>query len=222
MLSKKYIFETKTTRFRRKVLGLFAILGLISAVYATLCFIIVQIAVSENHKSEVAFFQRAPDLIVIFTGDSGRIPLGLHKALEYRLPHVFITGVYNPNSIRTILRRQDNALLREIDIDSYFIEIDYWARNTIENVLSMTRYLHKKGGIKTVLIVSSDYHILRIKLILQMLHSPSDHYEYYFLHAPTNYHKWRNIKILLKEVFKSLKAFLFLMLWDYEQQLPSI
>lgn len=218
MLSKKYIFETKSTFIRRKFLAFMLTVIVLLGLYIGACLTIITIASSENDKAAATFYQRTPDLIVIYTGDSGRIPFGLRKALEYQLPHVLITGVHNPNSVRSILQRQDKNLLKKIDLDSYIIEIDYTARNTIENVLSTLNYLRKKGGIKSILIISSDYHILRIKMILRMLTAPTDRYQFFFMNPPTDYRSWRNIRLILTEVFKSFKAFLFLVLWDYEAQ----
>ena len=94
------------------------------------------------------------------------------------------------------------------------IDIDYWAQNTVENVISTIRYLRQRQGIKNVLIISHDYHIGRIKLIFEHLISNKDNFKLYFLGIETNYKNYQNIKILHKELFKLFRAFVFLVFWD--------
>lgn len=216
MFSKKYIFETKRTKLKRYFLNCCLSFLFSSALYIGICIYFIYLANLETNISKEAFYKKSPDLIVIFTGDIGRIPYGIQKALEYENSKIFISGVYTSNSIKDLLISQYPQILEKINLNSNFIEIDYLARNTIENVISTLRYLRMEKNLRRVLIVSSDYHIMRIKFIFDKIKSPTDPYQFNFMGIESNYGQWRSIKILVKEVFKSLKTYGFLLLWDSE------
>jgi uncharacterized SAM-binding protein YcdF (DUF218 family) len=165
---------------------------------------------------EKLFFNRPPDLIVVFTGDQGRIPYALRKAKELKQSQIFITGVHSKNSVQTLL----NPLTLSEDFDANFLEIDYLARNTVENVISTLRYLRENRSLKTVLIISHDYHIMRIKLITNKIKASSDQIEFFYEGVPTSYANKRNLKILYKEVYKLFRTYLFLLLWDVDSTMP--
>ena len=105
-----------------------------------------------------------PDLIVVFTGGAGRIEYAIKKAQEFKQPNVFITGVHEKNSVKTII-----SPMKIADKDTEHIDIDYTARNTVENVVSTLDYLRNNRGLNKILIISSDYHIMRIKQIIYTL-----------------------------------------------------
>ena len=170
----------------------------------------------ESQSSSAAFFKKPPDLVVIFTGDRGRIKFGLDLAKKLNQNQVFITGVYSKNSVQSLLNHN------ETNLDTSYIEIDYLARNTVENALSTLRYLRKQKSHKKIIIVSHDYHIMRIKLIMSQIQSKDDHYEFYFQGLQTDYYKWRNIKILYKEVFKLIRTYGFLLLWDTDINIHDV
>ena len=212
MFKSKYIFETRRTRIIRYIqntLFLFFI-GLVG--YSIFCFLFILVSQDENKITNNTLFNRPPDIIVVFTGDKGRIPYALKMAKNFKQPNVFITGVYSKNTVQ--------SLLKEItigdEIDPNLLKIDYLARNTVENVLSTLRYLRKQENtaVKKVLIVSHDYHIMRIKLIVNTLKNNSDNFDFYYTGFESNYKSLRSIKVLYKEVFKFFRTFAFLALWS--------
>ncbi|MCO4792222.1 MAG: YdcF family protein [Bacteriovoracaceae bacterium] len=176
----------------------------------------IVVSEDENKISKEAFFKRPPDAIVVFTGDKGRIGYGLQKAREYNQPRIFITGVYSKNSVDTLLDLKESVNPPNPDM----IEIDYLASNTVENVLSTLRYLRKNKGLKRILLVSHDYHIMRIKIIMNQLSSEKETYEFYYSGIETKYDNFRSLKILYKEVFKITRTWGFLMLWDPDVRSP--
>ncbi|MBF0312809.1 MAG: YdcF family protein [Oligoflexia bacterium] len=217
MMGKQYIFETKRTRLRRYFRNFLLLILSLAMLYTVLCISIISVARYESDLAKENFYKRAPDLVAIFTGDSGRIPFGLKKSLEYQTPEILITGVYSSNSIRTLLLSQNPELLQFMNIYANQIEIDYLARNTVENVLSTLRFLRKNTSYyHTVLVISSDYHILRIKLILQFIQASNDSFDFYFMSPETDYFQWKNIKAISREVVKTLKTLGFLLLWESE------
>lgn len=217
MIGKSYIFETTSTRLKRYTVNMLLIALLSFILYSILCVLFILLSEQENKNAREAFFNRPPDLIVVFTGDQGRIPYALKKARELKQSQIFITGVHSKNSVQTLL----NPMNLSDDFDANFLEIDYLARNTVENVISTLRHLRENRSLKTVLIISHDYHIMRIKSITNKIKTESDQIEIYYEGVPTNYANSRNIKILYKEVFKLFRAYLFLMFWDADSTIPG-
>ena len=89
-LKSKYIFETQKTRTIRYLKNFTLTFFLSLFLYVISALFFIQIASSENQKSEKAFFKKPPDLIVVFTGDTGRIPYAIEKAIEYNQIIVYI------------------------------------------------------------------------------------------------------------------------------------
>lgn len=210
MLSSKYIFETKETRtwryFKNGLLYLFTLVFL----YILCGYFFILIADNENGESKEKFFKNPPDLIVIFTGDSGRIPYGIKLAKDFNQSNIFITGVYNKNSVETLI----DPLQIDDEINPNLLEIDYFARNTVENVLSTLRFLRQKKGFNNILVVSHDYHIPRIKAIFGHTRTDNDKYSIYYTGLKSDYSELRNLKVLYKEVYKFIRTYAFLMIWD--------
>ncbi|MBT3235511.1 MAG: YdcF family protein [Bdellovibrionales bacterium] len=156
------------------------------------------------------FFKKPPDLIVVFTGDYGRISYALNKSEEYRQPHLFVTGVFSKNTVNSLL----TSLKVSERFDSRLIEIDYLARNTVENAIATIRYLRSKKTMNNILLISHDYHIMRIKLIINTILRPTDNYQFYYMGIDSDYLRTRNLKVLITEAFKLMRTFGFLLFWD--------
>jgi uncharacterized SAM-binding protein YcdF (DUF218 family) len=162
-----------------------------------------------NEKSKVMLKNNDPDLIAVFTGDSGRIPMALKVARKYRKAAIFITGVDERNKI-------DDLIEPGLGDSKKKVEIDYMAKNTIENVISTLRYLHKNPGIKNILIITHDYHILRISLIMKKFLADNDDYQFYYSGIPTKFSELRNIRILSKEILKWIRTYFIFWIWSPE------
>lgn len=175
--------------------------------YSFICSILLLDARNETKNSKTKFFQTPPDLIVVFTGGSGRIEYAIKKAQEFKQPNVFITGVYKKNSVKNIV----NITGPE---EKDYIDLDYTARNTVENVINTLKYLRSNRGLNNILIISSDYHIMRIKQIIDALIKKDDQFTFYFSTVTSNYFHFKNIKLLYIETFKLIRTKIFLMFWD--------
>lgn len=215
MFSKKYVFETKYTRTRRTIINLLLMTFFFLFSIFLLCIYIPRYANNHAEKTESTFYQKAPDVIAVFTGDKGRIDYAFKMAEKYPSVKIFITGVYAKNNLTTLLRKQgkDISVDEFLEQESHHIELDYLARNTVENGIATLNYLKRIEKAKNVIIVSSDYHMLRISLIMSTL---TDGYKFYFDSIKGDYSQWRDLKILFKEVFKLLKTSTFLFFWDKE------
>jgi uncharacterized SAM-binding protein YcdF (DUF218 family) len=216
MFSKKYTFETKHTRSRRLMRNIFFGVVTFCISFVLLCIYLPIYAKDQNEIAKQAFYQKSPDLIAVYTGDSGRLDYTFKKIEKYPSAKLFISGVYSKNSLRTLIAKQGKNLSLEefIEQESHHIELDYLARNTVENGISTYNYLRTLDAHKNVLIISSDYHILRIKLILETLRDEDDDYTFHFESIESNYAEVRNLKKLFKEVYKLIKTSTFLLFWD--------
>ena len=209
MYQRKYIFETRRTKFIRLVKNCF-LLGFIFAVlYGSTAVVFILIAKKESKHAEESLYNKSPDLIVVFTGAKKRIPYAIRQAKKYNQFNIFITGVYAKNSVDTLL-----APLKLSDsFRPDLLKIDYLARNTVENVISMYRYLKRNKNYERILIISHDYHLVRIKLINNIIND-EEGYQFYYSGIKSRYNSYRSIKIIIVEVYKFIRALIFLMMWE--------
>jgi len=209
ILKSKYVFESKSTRMLRHIQSALILLLSLFATYSFICLILLLDARNETKNSKSVFVSTPPDLIVVFTGGPKRIEYAIKKAQEFKQPNVFITGVNEKNSVQTLISPISNENKNE------HVELDYTARNTVENVQSTLRYLKANRTLHKILIISSDYHIMRIKQIVSSLHNTDEEkYEFFYSAVPSNYFQWHNIKVLYTETFKLIRTKVYLMFWE--------
>lgn len=216
LFSKKYVFETRYTRNKRLLRNLFALFSFFLISILLICVYIPIHATNKKEQARQMFFEKAPDVIAVYTGDSGRIAYALSMADKYPSAKIFISGVYAKNNLKILLENQGKNISVDdyLEQESHHIELDYLARNTVENGISTLNYLNRSQGTKNILIISSDYHILRINLILHTLIENNEEYHFYFDSISSDYSKWTNLKKLFKEVYKLLKTSTFLVFWE--------
>lgn len=205
------MFETRSTKARRALFNVAALLVFSAVTYLVLCLSLITIARQATRQADLAFFQKQPDLIVVFTGDQGRIPYAIQKARAFRQSQIFISGVYHSNSVDSLVTPFTDE---SNDIDINMLEIDYQARNTVENVMATYQHLRHNNALKKVLIISHDYHLARIMQITERLRMDEDSTEFYYSGVETDFTSMRNLKILATEAFKFVRTWLFLLLWD--------
>ena len=207
ILKSKYVFESKTTKMYRHIQGVLVIFLALFLTYTFVCSILLLDARNETKNAKTSFVSTPPDLIVVFTGGPGRIEYAIKKAQEFKQPNVFITGVHQKNSVKNLINTIDPE-------GTDHVELDYTARNTVENVVNTLKYLRNNRGLNKILIISSDYHIMRIKQIINTLIKDDDKFTFYFSAVTSNYLSFRNLKILYTETFKLIRTKIFLIFWD--------
>lgn len=214
ILSKKYIFETRSTRLRRLVFNSIIVSFIVGSLLSGIFIFIPIYANNQNERTQAFLIKDTPDLLAVYTGDGGRIKEALKLAKKHPSAKLFISGVYQKNSFSSLLNKQiDNPkdFLEDQNIDA---EIDYKSRNTLENVISTVRYAEEnKEKYKKILIISSDYHILRISF-LESIIVDEDDIEFYYHATDTDYSKWSNLRKLFKESIKILQTFGLYFIWD--------
>jgi len=186
--------------------GLFILFLLVIQIF--LAAIIMLYAHRAREKADVAFYQKSPHLTVVFTGDSGRISQAISKAQELKSPNIFISGVYRTSSLKAILGPQDWD-----NLGAEIMDIDSLAQNTVENAIYTFNYLRQNLPIETVLIISHDYHLLRIALIIASLAKKERPIQFYYWGIKSDFRKWRSWRLLLTECWKLLRSVGFLWLW---------
>ncbi|MBL7665108.1 MAG: YdcF family protein [Bacteriovoracaceae bacterium] len=236
MLDKKYIFETEKSRLVRLIISITIVVCFVSACLVTICASIPYFAYRLEKQAEAHLFNKSPDLIAIFTGGAGRIAFGLEIAKKYPNAKVYISGVYNKNTIETIYAKQvrpnqkialekleQSRLLEQEEMQIIHnegtnipetIDIDYEARNTIENVFYTFHYLRQEYEHQNILIISSDYHIPRIKWLIDSMIKKHEKFEFNYIGMKTDFGNFTNLKHLLTEAVKLTQAFFLIISWD--------
>jgi len=211
MLGKKYTFETKTTRLRRLLVSGVFLFALSFGVIVSFIVYIPIYAKMQKGRASGAFYQKSPDAIAVFTGDSGRISYALELLKKNPSSKLFISGVHAANSFKTLIEKQAGPITggEVVNNVGMQIDLDYKSKNTFENVRETVRFLKNNSGFNKVLIISSDYHIMRIKLIISHEMTGTKP-EFYFDSVTNSYSSWNDIKKLLKESVKISRTF-FLM-----------
>jgi uncharacterized SAM-binding protein YcdF (DUF218 family) len=209
MFGRKYVFETKATRLRRLLIsgGVFLSISLV-AILTFIAYIPIY-AKMQKGRSAGAFYQKSPDAIAVFTGDKGRIAYAIDVLKKNPSSKLFISGVHAANSFQTLVDKQ--ILVAEDDDENDIknpgmqIDLDYESKNTFQNVRETVEFLQANPQIKRILIISSDYHIMRINLILSHLTSKSKP-EFFYDAVVTDYASWNNQRKLLKEAVKLVRT----------------
>jgi uncharacterized SAM-binding protein YcdF (DUF218 family) len=210
MLGRKYVFETKSTRLRRLLIsGAFLCFFLTALTLSFLVYIPIYARIQKDHASD-AFFQKSPDAIAVFTGDKGRITYALEQLKKNPSSKLFISGVYAANSFQTLIDKQGPPKIDEtLQKTGTQVDLDYESRNTFENVRETVSFLKANPQLEKVLIISSDYHIMRINLIISH-YITSKKLDFYFDSVPTKYDSWKDVRKLLKEAVKIVRSFVLL------------
>ena len=206
MFKKKYVFETRKTRLTRYIKNSLVWCPILLFIHGFACLSLVLFAENEKKTAENSFYKRPPDLIVVFTGDIGRIPYAIKTAEKYAQSNIFISGVNLENNVETLLTPLKTSEVLDLNL----LEIDYSARNTIENVLSTLKNLEMSNNLERILIISHDYHIMRIKLVMDKMKGFQNKNQFFYIGIKSDYSKWRNIKIISKEFYKLVRTMVIL------------
>jgi uncharacterized SAM-binding protein YcdF (DUF218 family) len=221
MFNRKYTFESKTTRIRRIASSVSIVAFILGVAVATFIVYIPIYAKMQKGRAAGAFFQKSPDAIAVYTGDKGRIKYALDLLKKNPSSKLFISGVYATNSFQTLIHKQGmDHLNNEIEGPGMGVDLDYESKNTFENVRETIEFLQKNPQTKSMLIISSDYHIMRIKLIISHFLAESQT-EFYFDSVLNDYSNWDNTRKLLKESVKILRTFLVIKIFREEPVLED-
>ncbi|MBR1841429.1 MAG: YdcF family protein, partial [Alphaproteobacteria bacterium] len=110
--------------------------------------------------------EKNTDAIVVLTGGRNRITEGINLLNQKRAPILFISGVSQDVKIGELEKR-----LSVYADDESRIVLGYKATNTIENASEVSDWI-KQNDIKSVRLVTSNYHIPRSIAELETYHLP--------------------------------------------------
>lgn len=208
MFNRKYVFETKSTRMHRLLLGGASVSAIAFALIVTFIVYIPIYAKMQRGRASGAFYQKSPDAIAVFTGDKGRIAYALEILKKNPSTKLFISGVYASNSVQSLIDRQAKPL-QDQDVASMQVDLDYESKNTFQNVQETVAFIKSNPKLKNVLIISSDYHIMRVRFILSHFFKTNQP-DFFFDSVVHDYRSWNNIRKLLKEAVKIGRTFFML------------
>lgn len=208
LFNRKYVFETKSTRMRRLLLSA-ATVSLVTFVFTVtfICYIPVY-AKMQKGRAAGAFYQKSPDAIAVFTGDRGRIAYALEILKKNPSTKLLISGVYSANSVQSLIERQGDPI-QDQDVASMQVDLDYESKNTFQNVRETVVFIRNHPKLNNILVISSDYHIMRVRMILSHF-LELDKPEIYFDSVVHDYTSWDNVRKLLKEAVKIGRTFFVL------------
>lgn len=209
IFDKKYVFESNKTQKLRRKRTITVIIILIIVTYIIILSSIIFWGREEGIKTKENYFNSNPDLIAVYTGAANRIKFAVELSNKYSKAKIFISGIFSKTTLDYLSKIQQIP----DDTNLNLIEADRWAKNTVENVLSTKQFLQKHTLHKNVIIVSHDYHILRIKTLTNKMINKKD-FNINFVGIESDFTKFKNILILHKEVLKLIKAYFIVLFWD--------
>jgi uncharacterized SAM-binding protein YcdF (DUF218 family) len=174
----------------------------------------------KNAQSSSLLYDDAPDLIAVYTGDRGRIEFGVSYALTHPSSKFLISGVYSKNTLNDLINQNLKRLPKETNIDllSQVIELDYQARNTLENVLMTLQFSRQEMHLKKIYVISSNYHLMRIWMLFNLLTGENDHIRLYMYGVESQTSVMSTVKLYLLEATKILKIIALSLLGNSEFQ----
>jgi uncharacterized SAM-binding protein YcdF (DUF218 family) len=117
-------------------------------------------AANLNSKENINISQA--DAIVALTGGSDRIADAVELLANNKGKRLLISGV----NLSTSVERLSQIAPLHRDFFACCIDIDYAARNTVENAIETRRWVEERG-INSLIVVTSNYHMPRAMIELQ-------------------------------------------------------
>jgi uncharacterized SAM-binding protein YcdF (DUF218 family) len=167
-------------------------------------------------EAESFFYEKSPDIVAVFTGDKGRLEYAFKVLEKYPESKLLISGVYNKNTLKSLVKTVPGNLSEEQA--AQIIELDYQAKNTIENVLMTLQYIQKDPTNKKVLIISSDYHLLRIKFLFSTLQFNNAIEDIHFFGVSSESNVFQKIYDASIEGLKLIRATIISLFWLQEEK----
>jgi uncharacterized SAM-binding protein YcdF (DUF218 family) len=130
--------------------------------YALIIFLIGFIIFAATLNSKDIINTESADAIVALTGDSDRIGDAVELLASKRGKRLLISGV----NLSTSVERLSKITPHHRDFFPCCIDIDYAAKNTVENAIETRRWVEERG-INSLIVVTSNYHMPRAMIELQ-------------------------------------------------------
>ena len=107
------------------------------------------------------------DAVIVLTGGLNRIDTGFRILNDNHSQKLFISGVYNETNLKELFVAHHEQI-KDLLLEKKRIEIGKEARSTRENAEETNKWI-KKNNIKTLRLVTSNYHMPRSKFEFKRL-----------------------------------------------------
>ncbi len=107
------------------------------------------------------------DAILVFAGGENRVRLGYRAWTEGRGSHLFLLGAGKSSTLSAVLPGSESLPPEEASR----LHIEGWSENTLENAVS-AKQIVSRHGFRSVILVTSDYHLARAHLALRTVLPP--------------------------------------------------
>jgi uncharacterized SAM-binding protein YcdF (DUF218 family) len=139
------------------------------------------------------------DHVVVLTGGPRRITHALHSIESHEPKSIFISGVYEKTTLSDVLQNRHRKDVKII--------LGRQAKNTKENALEIDKWV-RENNISEILLITSDYHIIRS--ILELKHV-NDTLKIYSIEVKSDLNFkfiWQCIKEFHKIVYVCIRNFI--------------
>jgi uncharacterized SAM-binding protein YcdF (DUF218 family) len=147
------------------------------------------------------------DAIIVLTGSSERIPEGIILLNQSLASRLLISGVGMDTTTPELLKVLELGFAELAKIDISGISLGYTATDTVGNAKESASWI-EKNQIKSIRLVTSNYHIQRAKLEFKKLMPNLIIIEHPTFPADFNKKEWRTNKqvrdLIIREYFKYL------------------
>lgn len=146
------------------------------------------------------------DVIIVLAGDRGmRTERGVQLWHEGYAPYVMVSGgsVYHTTSIASLMMK--HAI--ELGVPAKAIILEEEADSTYQNAL-YTKNLMKEYGFSSAIVVSSDYHMQRVRYVYQQVFKDTDIKFIYCASQDSNFnsdHWWINNRSMMITINEYIK-----------------
>lgn len=160
-----------------------------------------------------------PDAIIVVTGGSSRINKGLDLLQSGITDNLFISGVNKKVSLDTLLSIWDGY---DPQNPPCCITLGHTAKNTWENALETRLWVNAQDNIKTLWLITSNYHMPRAWVELHSAMPEIDIVPYPVNSDVTMHEQGGFLRVSLREYNKTLLTYLRLKLVHLDDQQEAI
>ena len=119
---------------------------------------------------------QSDEMLVVLTGDKGRIPAALELLRSRGTPHLLISGTGKGMTLTELINSQSEASPYVQAIWEKII-LDSKSTSTIENALEAEKFF-KSHKVKKVILITSDYHLSRSLALFKKLAPGVEYFPY--------------------------------------------
>ncbi len=164
-----------------------------------------------NIASEPTENKDKTDAIIVVTGSGERIPEAIRALNEGLAPKLLISGVGKDTKALEILDTIAIGWRDLVKTDMSRINLGYAATDTVGNASESEEWV-KENNIKSVRLVTSNYHMPRTRMEFRKLMPDLEIIEHPVIPHSFDKHKWQESKpvrdLIVKEYFKYLYSWL--------------